>query len=348
MDGYAVRSLDLLGASREKPVQLNVTGKIYAGQFPSCFVHEGEAVRIMTGAPIPDGADTVVRQEDTDYGEKTVTIYKSQKRHEFFCSQGEDFKKGDILIKAGSVLNAIRIGIMAGAGISSVTAKGIVRAAVLTTGCELCQPGQHLEQGQIYNMGLYMIAQRLREWGVNPVLCKTVPDEERKLTEAIDEATTQTDLIITTGGVSVGEKDIIKKVLKSIGANIVFDRIRVKPGSPSAFSMYKGCPIVSLSGNPFAITVHMELLVRRAVALLYDSKDLFPVLEEAELLDDFPKETIHERCVRGRVQNGQVWLPANKEKPGIFSSMENCNCLVRIPGKGQEMKKGEKVWIQRL
>lgn len=348
MDGYAVRSMDIENASRENPSMLHVVEKVYAGQFPSLSVGEGEATRIMTGAPVPKGADTVVRQEDTDYGEEKVAVYKSQKKHEFYCSQGEDFKKGDILIRRGSRLDAVRIGIMAGAGIPSATVRKKARAAVLTTGCELCQPGQRLRKGQIYNMGLYMIAQRLREWGVGPVLCKVIQDEEKKLRESIEEAAEQADLIITTGGVSVGEKDIVKQVLAAMGANIVFDRIKVKPGSPSAFSMYKGCPVLSLSGNPFAMTVHMELLVRRAVALLYDSRDLLPVLEEAELLEDFPKKSLHERYARGRVKSGQVWIPAHREKPGILSSMESCNCLARIPGEGKEMKKGEKIWIQRL
>lgn len=348
MDGYAVRSQDIESASRENPVVLNVIEKVYAGQYPFLGVKQGEAVRIMTGAPIPDGADTVVRQEDTDYGKESVKVYKSQKKHVFYCPQGEDFKRGDVLIKQGSRLDAVRIGIVAGAGLSSVSVKCKIRAAVLTTGCELCQPGQQLKRGQIYNTGLYIITQRLREWGVEPVLCKALPDDDIVLGEAIEEAAAKTDLIITTGGVSVGEKDIVKAVLKGMGANIIFDRIKIKPGSPSSFSMYKGYPVVSLSGNPFAMMVHMELLVRRAVSLLYGSEEMLPVLEEVELLNDFPKKSFNERCVRGRVQGGRVWIPVNKEKPGILSSMENCNCLVRIPGQGKEMKKGEKVWIQRL
>ena len=348
LDGYALYAKETEGATPQNPVKLQVVGKVYAGEYLTGEVKQGQAVRIMTGAPIPKGCDTVIRQEDTDYGETEVCIYREQKAYENFCPEGEDFFKGEVLLKKGRKMNALELGIAASAGIETVKVKKKVLAAVITTGDELCIPGQQLHKGQIYDSNQFMIVQRLKELGAEPIFVSHVTDSKENLENQLKKAVKKADLIITTGGVSVGEKDFVKQVLEKIGAEIIFDRIKVKPGSPSVFSVWKGKPIFSLSGNPFGTIVHMELFVRTALSIMLGCKEIAAKEEDA-----FFQQTIEKKCpvpryMRAVLKNGQVFLPDKKEKSGILSSINGCNCLLKMEAGKEKMEKGEKVCVVRI
>lgn len=342
-DGYALRAADIQGANKKQPVCLKVVEKLCAGKYPKQVIGSGEAARIMTGAPIPNGADTVVKQEDTDYGEGIVQIYRSQNPYDHYCPQGEDFLAGEKLLTKGLRMDAIRIGIAAAAGCDRIRVVKKVRVAVLTTGSELAKPGTKLRPGQIYDSSLYLISERIRELGGEVVRMNSVLDEPEILKGRLREAARCADLIVTTGGVSVGEKDLIRQVLSQMGADKVFDRVFVKPGSPTSLFRLEETPVFALSGNPFAATVHMELLVRAAIARWYGCNELFPHEKRGFLLSNFGKSAVSDRYIRGTESGGRILLPNGKERSGILSSMNGCNCLVKIEQGRANLREGERV-----
>lgn len=347
-DGYAVRSEDIQRAGRQSPVSLSVVGKIFAGDFPAYEIHAGEAVRIMTGAPIPDGADTVVKQEETDCGDQNVKIYKSQKAYDYYCKAGEDFQTGELLLKKGIRMDAARIGIAAAAGYEKICVRRKVLAAVLTTGNELAKPGEILRSGQIYDSSLYMFSERIRELGGEVIMAVQLPDEEKIICQQVNQAVRTADIIVTTGGVSVGEKDRVKDALKKEGAEFLVERIAVKPGSPTAVSLLDGKLILSLSGNPFAAAVHMELLVRYSLACLLGCEELLPVERKGILKNRFPKMSQSDRYIRGKEEGGRISIQVKKEKSGILSSLNGCNCLIKIEKEREWVAEGEQVWYIRM
>ena len=233
IDGYACRSEDVAEASEEHPVRLKVVEEVCAGSYTQREVRKGEAVRIMTGAPVPEGCDCCVRQEDTDYGEDVVRIYRPEKEWGNYCFKGEDFKAGSTLIKKGSRIGFVEMGVLAGMGRGTVPVFRLPRVAVLTTGDEVVGPGQPLAPGKIYDSNRMLLTGRLMEMGVRPFLVRWVEDRPEAMAAALTQAAEQADLILTTGAVSVGKKDIMHEALKLAGAQRIFWKIKVKPGMPT-------------------------------------------------------------------------------------------------------------------
>lgn len=283
IDGYACKSEDLTGAAPGNPVTLKVIREIDAGQYYDGMVQSGEAVRIMTGAAIPKGCDCCVKQEDTDYGEDRVQIYRSMKQWENYCFQGEDFKKGTVLLRAGTKLDFVEIGILASMGVAEVPVRRRARAAILTTGDEVMIPGEQLKQGKIYDCNQSLLAARLMDFGAELIRVDKIADCPEDMTKALEGTVGTVDMIITTGAVSVGKKDIMHEALKELGAERIFWRIEMKPGMPTLFSVYKDTPILSLSGNPFGAVVSADVLIR--CIILNDLFDLLIAL--SSLCDEF-------------------------------------------------------------
>lgn len=341
VDGYACRSLDIQGATAENPVILEVVEEIDAGNWPSYAIGPGQAARIMTGAPLPEGADCCVYQERTDYGEKTVAVYEGCQAYENYCFQGEDMKAGTVVLKQGARLTYVEAGILAGLGRTEVLVYRKARAAVLASGDELAEPGRALEPGKIYDNNLYFLSARLKELGVETTLCKRVADQEEEMAAALLEAVGQSDLVITTGGVSVGKKDMMHQALRSAGAQRLFWKILMKPGMPTIGSVLKGKPVVSLSGNPFGALADFELLCRPILAEMTEDDSFLPKPFIAELPQGFLKPSPSRRFLRGRFENGRVWIPEiKKHASGILSSMIGCNCLVDIAAGTKEIEAG--------
>ncbi len=345
LDGYALISDDTKNASKNSPVNLKVIGKLCAGDYTDITLNRGETMRIMTGAMIPKGADCIIRQELTDYGEDTVNIYKSLQPFENYCFKGEDFKKGDILIKKDEKLSYVDIGVLASTGRTYVSVYTKPRVAVLVTGDELIYPGEPLLKGKIYNSNLYLIASRLKSLSINPIYIQQVGDDCRELEQKLIESASIADLVITTGGVSVGQKDIIHDVLTNIGADFKFWRINIKPGTPAMFSIFNNTPILSLSGNPFAAVTTFELLARPILAKLSHDTSLMTTETTALMENDFPKKSTNIRFIRARLKDNKVTIPENKHSSGILASMKHCNCLVEIEAGNNGLKKGDCVKV---
>jgi len=348
LDGYAVRSADISMAAKDHPVRLRVLEEVDAGHLGSKCVEPGTAVRIMTGAPIPNGADCVVGQEDTDYGEETVEVYEPIGSYENYCYAGEDYKAGAKILEEGLLLGAVEVGILASLGLDRVTVYRSPKTAVITTGDEIILPGEELAGGKIYDSNLYTLVTRLRMWGMEVTAKERVGDDAAFAAERIREAAGNADLVITTGGVSVGKKDIMHEVVKLLGCETIFWKIAVKPGMPTLCAQYQGKLLICLSGNPYGAAVNLELLVRPLLCKMSGRPDLKIRRARAVTESTFPKMSRVTRYVRGYYENGRVRIPDGSNASGILSTMCGCNCLIEIPAGTQRLEAGDEAAIVRL
>ena len=342
LDGYAVRAEDLADASPTSPVTLTVVGRLCAGDTPLTHsVKPGQAVRVMTGAAIPPGCDCVIRQEDTDCGQSQVAVCRPLRQHDNFCFRGEDFKAGNLLLPAGTRLNAAALGVLASAGIMQVPVRPKAKVALLVTGDELFEPGEGkaLPPGKIYSSNMALLYARLCELGLEPISAIQAGDDPHAVASLIKQMLAQADIMITTGGVSVGEQDIFHDVMPLLGAERIFHGVNIKPGTPAMFSRVWQKPVLSLSGNPFAAAATFELLGRPLLAALSGDDWLLPEKALAALGSSYGKKASSRRFVRGKLANGKVTLP-EEHSSGQLRSMVGCNCLVEIPPDVQ-MREGD-------
>lgn len=343
-DGYALCSKDSIGATGENPVKLKVTGKIYAGDHLDVQVRPGEAVRIMTGAMIPDGADCVLRQEDTDEGEDVVQIYKEVESGCSICFKGEEYKKGHILLHAGTKIDAAALAVASGNGIMELPVYRRVKAAVVSSGSEVVEPGTPLTPGKIYNTNTVYMKARLHQLGAQVMMSRTVGDELEIMEEALKEAANQAELVITTGGVSVGQKDLTEEALLSIGAEILFHGIAIKPGMPTLAAEKDGVLFIGLSGNPFSAAIPFEMLTRMVLSEKMSDPSLKLRRETLTAVTGFSKDSRKRRFLRGKAEGKEVWLP-DQQANGQMRSMVGCNCLIEIPAGSGPVKAGDKVEV---
>ena len=333
VDGYACKAEDLAGASSEHPVKLKVMEEIDAGQYSERVVESGQAVRIMTGAAIPKGCDCCIFQEDTDYGEETVEIYREVKQWDNYCFAGEDSNKGTTLLKKGTHIGYVEAAVLAGMGAAKVPVYRRPKVVLLTTGDEVVEPGNPLPAGKIYNSNMTMLSARMMELGIEPFYMEAVKDNPQVMAEKIKEIAEQADMIITTGGVSVGKKDIMHESIRLIDAERIFWRVNMKPGMPTLFSVYENAsggkvPVISLSGNPFGVAVTIELLIRPALEKMMQNPAIGLKEVTGVMADDFVKGIKGRRFIRAYWENGRFHLPNGLHSNGVLSSMAGCNCLI--------------------
>ena len=352
VDGYACKAEDLAGASSEHPVKLKVMEEIDAGQYSERVVESGQAVLIMTGAAIPKGCDCCIFQEDTDYGEETVEIYREVKQWDNYCFAGEDFKKGTTLLKKGTHIGYVEAAVLAGMGAAKVPVYRRPKVVLLTTGDEVVEPGNPLPAGKIYNSNMTMLSARMMELGIEPFYMEAVKDNPQVMAEKIKEIAEQADMIITTGGVSVGKKDIMHESIRLIDAERIFWRVNMKPGMPTLFSVYENAsggkvPVISLSGNPFGVAVTIELLIRPALEKMMQNPAIGLKEVTGVMADDFMKGIKGRRFIRAYWENGRFHLPNGLHSNGVLSSMAGCNCLIDTKTmedkESKSLKTGDKV-----
>ena len=348
LDGYAFAAADSTGASKETPARLKVIGEVCAGGYFEGEVKSGEAVRIMTGAPIPKGCDCVLRQEDTNYGEEVVELYVPLKPYSNYCYKGEDIKEGITLLQKGQKLSAITLGVLASMGIEEVEVLEKVKVGLICTGDELMPLDRPLLPGKIYNSNGYMIAERIRELGLEVEVIYQCEDTAGKVADKIKMLYDKIDLVVTTGGVSVGKKDIMHEVFKILGVNRLFWRIAMQPGTPVLAGTLDEKLIIGLSGNPFAALANFELLVREVVAVMQQDPELAAKKVKAKLISDFTKGSKKRRFIRASYAFGEVSLPHTQHASGSLYSMSLCNCLIDIPPGTEGLKAGDEVQIVLL
>ena len=345
LDGYALRSADTAGAGPDRPAVLAVTGRTCAGDAPAAPIGPGQAVRIMTGAPIPAGADCVVRQEDTDLGGETVRVFTPLSPHQNFCFRGEDTAKGACLLAPGVRLDWTYLGLLAAQGITELSVFRRPQVGVLTTGDELVPAGSPLAPGQIYDSNAPLLAARLTGLGAQALPAPHVGDGPEALAEALARLAPRRGLILTTGGVSVGDKDYMPPAARLLGAEVLFQGVAVRPGSPAMAFLVGGTPVLALSGNPFAALAVFEVLGRPAVERLSGRTGDFPRRLRAVLRGGYPKASPVRRLLRGRLEGGTVTIAGGGHASGMLAGLAGCNCLVDIPAGTAGIAEGDEVGL---
>ncbi|MCL1791027.1 MAG: molybdopterin molybdotransferase MoeA [Peptococcaceae bacterium] len=346
LDGFALCHRDVAQAQPETPVVLRVIETIHAGDFPRLPLAPGEAVRVMTGAPLPEGADCVVRQEDTRYGrDDTVSIFSPQGEYVNFCFRGEDIEQGALLQEKGTRLDSAAIGVLASQGMESAMVCRRPKVCVISTGSELTDPGQPLPPGKIYDSNRLTLSARCEEIGAEVVPGSFVPDEPDVIAEAMIKALDVADLLITTGGVSVGEKDYMHMVGERIGGTKLFAGVKVKPGSPVYAMVRDGKIILCLSGNPFAAFATFELLAAPVIRKLEGVKDVLPRRVTGVMASAFAKTSPGRRFVRARMDGGDIFLPESGHASGTLFALIGCNCLIDIPAGNKGLQIGDKAEV---
>jgi len=336
MDGYAVRSRDTQGAGRQSPRFLRVIDTVTAGSISKHEVKPGTAIRIMTGAPIPKGADSVVRFEDTDEPQRKgafteVGILGEVKAGSDIRRAGEDIVQGSIVLRQGTVIRPSEIGILASLGRSMVKVIRRPVVAILATGDELVDINQPLPPGKIYNSNTYSVAALIVRYGGVPQILGVALDSEDSLVTKLHMAL-DSDMLITTGGVSMGDYDVVKDILASEG-EIVFWQVRMKPGKPLAFGRIKGIPHLGLPGNPVSSMVTFELFARPAILKMMGKKNLAKPTIEAIIENPVVNSDGRRIFARAVVEKrgGQYFARlTGPQGSGILTSMTLANGLVIV------------------
>jgi len=347
MDGYAVRGADIDAASADHPVSLRVLETVAAGRFATQPVGDGEAIRIMTGAPIPDGADTVVRVEDTDGGTVRVLVRNGRDARRNVRPRGEDFCEGDSLLDRGAPLGAAQLGVLASIGRSTVDVHRRPRVAIMGSGDELVDvDGFHevLAGRKIVSTNGYTLQALVRDAGGEPVNLGVATDDPASLKNHLQRAG-GCDLVLTSAGVSVGEFDYTREVVQSLGAEMKFWRVRMRPGAPLGFGLLGSAPWIGLPGNPVSAMVTFELFVRPVLRRMLGHTQLFrrpvPVVLEERV-------TIGARLthfLRAIVSTGNGGLVTARltgpQGSGILTSMSRANALLVVPEDRPVVEAGE-------
>ncbi|MDT3443718.1 MULTISPECIES: gephyrin-like molybdotransferase Glp [unclassified Pseudofrankia] len=344
MDGYAVRSADVAAASEHAPVRLPVVGEIAAGAATPGEVAVGTAVRIMTGAPFPLGADTVVQVEWTDGGTETVSVYRPARRNLHIRRAGEDVAPGNLVLAAGTPLGAVQIGLLAAINIARPPVHPRPRVAVLSTGSELVDAGERIGPGQIVDSNSHAIAAAARETGAEVHRLIGVPDDPARFEATLRAVLPTVDAVVTTGGVSVGAHDVVKEVLAATG-EVTFERIAMQPGKPQGFGVIDGVPVFTLPGNPVSALVSFEVFVRPALrrmrGLIGPGRPRL-IVTAAERLTSPPGKRSYLRVRVGRGEDGGlVAWSAGGQGSHHLSAAAGANALLVVPEDVTEVEQGK-------
>jgi molybdopterin molybdotransferase len=350
MDGYAVRHIDTKGATKVNPLRLKVIEEIPAGKVPQKRLKKGEAARIMTGAVIPDGADSVLRQEDTKKSGKTVIIYTSVKEGQDIRFAGEDVQKGELVIFKGSVINPAQIGMLASLGRAFVNVHQKPRVAILATGDELVDIEYDPPPAKIVNSNSYSLAAQVLECGGIPVILGITKDKKSDLQEKF-KAALHADLIISSGGVSVGDFDFVKDVMGKISNAMHFWQVAMKPGKPLAFGAIKGVPLFGLPGNPVSTMVSFEQFVRPCLLKMQGHTKIFRQTIKALSSQEIQKKAGVKHFIRAIVKKKKdqyIVSTTGDQGSGILKSMVVANALIVLEENETQVKKGDQVTVQLL
>jgi molybdopterin molybdotransferase len=350
MDGYAVRYSDIAGASAERPAVLKVVEILPAGKTPQRRVESGQAVKIMTGAPMPAGADTVVQVEYTNAGDTMVEIYRAPCSGSNLRRCGEDIRRGESVLLQNTRLRPAELGILASVGKAQVLVYRRPCVAILATGDEIADLGDPDISGKIVNSNSYTLAGQITEAGGIPLLLGVAPDDREEISRRIASGL-RADVLITSGGVSVGDFDYVRECLDGAGFVGRFWKVALRPGSPITFGMVGQVPVFSLPGNPVASMVTFELFVRPALLKMNGYADLFRPRLEAVLQDEVQKRHGVRTFLRGvmRQHGGQtVVTTTGPQGSGILRSMNLANCLIDIPEEVEQLHPGDIVQVIAL
>ncbi|MBT5764622.1 MAG: molybdopterin molybdotransferase MoeA, partial [Nitrospina sp.] len=350
MDGYALIAQDIQSATPENPVKLEVVEEIAAGYTAKGTLKPGQTMRIMTGAPIPPGADAVLMQEDTQKDGNSILCLDRADVEENIRRAGEDVKIGEGVLKKGTTLSPAHIGMMAVVGRSQIAVSQRPTVSILSTGDEILELDETPQGPQIFNSNGHMLAAQIKSAGGIPLYLGIAKDTEKDLMEKFEWAL-KADIVVSSGGVSVGDYDLVKSSLQKMGQDMLFWKVAMKPGKPLAFGRIGKIPIFGLPGNPVSSFVSFEQFVRPSLRKVLGCSDLSHKTVQAKLT-----RTIHKKPGRLHFLSSIVsWTdgeytvtPAGEQGSGILKSAANANSLLIFPLEADEIKQGQEVAVQLL
>ncbi|MBI4945656.1 MAG: molybdopterin molybdotransferase MoeA [Bacteroidetes bacterium] len=343
MDGFAFRFSDL-----KKSTPLNIIGESAAGTPFSKEIKEGQAIRILTGAKAPRGADTVVMQEKvTVENEKLIINDKAFERGANIRQAGAHIKQDDIILTKGHVINPASIGLLASLGIETIKIFSSPRVAIIVTGNELVNPGNKLKDGQIFESNSYSIQAALESIHIKSSEILFVNDDEKQTIEKLGTAISKSDMVLTTGGISVGKYDFVGKALEQLGVQTIFYKVSQKPGKPLYFGKLNSCLIFGLSGNPAAALTAFYEYAYPAIKMMQGHQTVFLKNAMLPVINSFSKKEGLALFLKGKLSDGKVSVLQGQDSNNI-GSFANADCLIYVPAKKGNVSAGELVKVHLL
>lgn len=333
-DGYAFRAADTTAATKDTPVTLRVLEEVPAGAVPTKTVTEGTAVKVLTGAPIPEGADAVIMFEKTRFTQEQVTLFAPMKAGENVIRAGEDTKKGDVLARFGDGIDPGLAGTLAAQGVEQPTVYKKPRVAVLSTGSELVEAEAAPGEGKIRNTNRYVLEAALRQLGCEPMYLGIAGDDREEIARRLQEGLATCDAVVTTGGVSVGDYDLTPDAMEAVGATLLFRGVDMKPGMACAYGVREGKLLCGLSGNPASALTNFYVVALPALRKLTGRRDALPQEIPVKLARDFKKKSPKTRFLRGKLDftTGEVRMDFSGDQGNVvLSSTIGCRVLALIP-----------------
>lgn len=346
MDGYAINSSDL---PTEGSSRLRVIGAAFAGTPFEDKVQSGQAVRIMTGAMVPDGADTVIMQEQAERDGDNLTIFSGHGPGENVRQIGEDISMGGVVLATGKKIRGAELGLLASLGIAEISVKRRLRVATFSTGDELCSIGETPRAGQIYDSNRYSLYGMLRALNVEHIDMGVIRDDPEAIRNAFNTASDIADVLITSGGVSVGDADYVKQTLDQLG-QVNFWKIKMKPGKPLAFGRLNQAVFFGLPGNPVSVMATFYQIVQPSLRYLMDQDITMPIrikVRTAERLKMRPGRQDFQRGILEYVNQGELMVRSTGNQGShILSSMSQANCFIILPSESGPVEAGEMVEVE--
>lgn len=350
-DGYAIRAEDSANATENRPVAFQVIGEIGAGHVGEKPLREKEAYRIMTGAILPENADAIVMLEETEETDVGFTITRRFQTNDNISFQGEDAKQGERLIEEGSIIHPGTIALLATFGYAKVKVAKRPIVSIISTGTELLDVSEALQPGKIRNSNGPMLQGQLDRIGIEYKSFGMMEDDLDACTEIVEKALTESNIVITTGGVSVGDYDYLPAIYERIGAKVLFDKVMMRPGSVTTVAVLGEKFLFGLSGNPSACFTGFELFARPAILKMMGNHSPFMPRMKARLGEDFPKKNPFTRFIRAIWEmdsDGPIVVPAGFNKSNAVSSIARGNCLIVLPSDSEGFRKGMEVDVLLL